>query len=193
MARLPYLDREQLSEDDREIFDDMLERFGRLHNLHRAIAHSPVLLRGLLHWGEAIRRSTRLDPIWRELAIMTVGRLTQCEYEYVHHQGIAQRVGVRPEQLDRLEAWENDSAFTEQERAVIRYATEATQQVQVSDAAFGALRSFLDAEQIVQLVLVVGHFNMVVRILMPLEIELESDAHESRYNLNHIEQKPSST
>jgi AhpD family alkylhydroperoxidase len=191
MARLPYLDREDLPESDRDIFDDMLERFGRIHNLHRAIAHSPVLLRALLHWGEAIRRSTRLEPILRELAIMTVGRLTQCKYEYVHHQGIARRVGVRPEQLDCLEAWESAPAFTEQERAVIRYATEATQQVRVSAATFDALRRFLDAKQIVQLVLIVGHFNMVVRILMPLEIELESDAHESRYNLGHVEQKSS--
>ena len=192
MARLPYLDREDLSEDDREIYDDMMERFGRLHNVHRALAHSPVLLRALeLQWGEAIRRRTRLDPIWRELAILTVGRLTQCAYAYVHHQGIAQRVGVRPEQLDRLEAWEHDAAFTEQERAVIRYATEATQHVRVSDATFEALRRFLDAEQIVQLVLVVGHFNMVVRILMPLEIELESDAHTSRYNLDHVDAESS--
>jgi AhpD family alkylhydroperoxidase len=191
MARLPYLDREDLPESERDIFDDMMERFGRIHHLHRAIAHSPVLLRALLHWGEAIRRSTRLDPILRELAILTVGRLTQCEYEYVHHQGIAKRVGVRQEQLDRLEAWENDAAFTEQERAVIRYATEATQYVRVSDATFEALRRFLDAEQLVQLVLVVGHFNMVVRILLPLEIELESDAHISRYNLDRAEQQSS--
>jgi alkylhydroperoxidase family enzyme len=114
MARLPYLDREHLLEDDRDIYDDMMERFGRIHNVHRAIAHSPVLLRALeLHWGEAIRRSTRLDPILRELAILTVGRLTQCDYAYVHHQGIAPRV-------------------------------------RVSDAAFEALRRFLDAEQLVQ-------------------------------------------
>ena len=192
MARVPYLDREHLLEDDRDIYDDMMERFGRIHNVHRAIAHSPVLLRAFeLQWGEALRRSTRLDPIWRELAILTVGRLTQCDYAYVHHQGIAQRVGVRPEQLDRLEAWEHDAAFTEQERAIIRYTTEATQHVRVSDATFEALQRFLDAEQLVQFVLVVGHFNMVVRILMPLEIELESDAHESRYNLDHIEQKSS--
>ena len=192
MARLPYLDREDLSESDRDIFDDMMERFGRIHNVHRAIAHSPELLRAFeLHWGEAIRHKTRLDPILRELAILTVGRLTQCDYAYVHHQGIAQRVGVRPEQLDCLEAWENDSAFTEQERAVIRYATEATQHVRVSDATFEALRRFLDAEQLVQLVLVVGHFNMVARILLPLEIELESDAHVSRYNLDRAEQQSS--
>jgi len=68
MARLPYLDREDLPESDRDIFDDMLERFGRIHNLHRAIAHSPVVLRALLHWGEAIRRSTRLELVLHDEA-----------------------------------------------------------------------------------------------------------------------------
>lgn len=191
MARLPYLDREDLPESDRDIFDDMLERFGRIHNLHRAIAHSPVVLRPLLHWGEAIRRSTRLEPILRELAIMTVGRLTQCKYEYVHHQGIAKRVGVRPEQLDCLEAWESDPEFNEQERAVIRYATEATKPVAVSDATFDALREFLDHEQIIELVLNVAFYNMVVRVLVPLEIDLEPDAHENRYNLDHVDKEVS--
>jgi hypothetical protein len=32
---------------------------------------------------------------------------------------------------------------------------------------------------------------MVVRILLPLEIELESDAHISRYNLDRAEQQSS--
>jgi uncharacterized peroxidase-related enzyme len=192
VARLPYLDKEDLPESERDIFDDLMERFGRLHNIHRALAHSPVLLRAFeLHWGEAIRHHTRLDPILRELAILTVGRLTQCDYVYVHHQGIAQRVGVRSEQIEQLEEWDNQPVFSEQEQAVIRYATEATQHVRVSDATFEALRRFLDAEQLVQLVLVVAHFNRVVRILLPLEIELESDAHISRYNLDRAEQQSS--
>lgn len=192
MARLPYLDREDLPESERDIFDDLMERFGRLHNIHRALAHSPVWLRALeLHWGEAIRHNARLEPILRELAILTVGRLTQCDYAYVHHQGIAQRVGVRPEQLEQLEEWDDNPVFNEQEQAVICYATEATEHVKVSDTTFDALRNFLDAEQIVQLVMIVAHFNLASRILLPLEIELESDAHVSRYNLDHAEQKSS--
>ena len=143
MARLPYLDRDDLPESDREIFDEMLERFGRIHNLHRVIAHSPELLHALIQWGEAIRRCTRIDPKWRELAICTVARLTQCGYEFVHHQEIAKRVGVRPEQLEQLEAWDHNPVFTEQEQAIIRYATEATQQVRISDTTFDALRCFL--------------------------------------------------
>jgi alkylhydroperoxidase family enzyme len=91
---------------------------------------------------------------------------------------------VWPEQLERLAAWECDPAFTAQERAVIRYAAEATQQVTVSAATFEALRGFLDDQQVLELVLNVAFYNMVVRVLVPLEVELEPDAHKNRYRLD---------
>ena len=76
-------------------------------------------------------------------------------------------------------AWECDPAFNEQERAVIRYATEATQQVKVSDATFDALRKSLDEEQIVELTLNIGFYNMVVRFLLPMQVDLEPGARET--------------
>ena len=148
MARLPYLDRDQLPELERDLFDDLIRQRGAVGNIFRVMAHSPLLLRRMLYFSDGLRNRTRLDPRLRELAIMTVGRLTECEYEYVHHQAFAKRVGVRSEQVERLAAWETDPAFNEQERAVIRYATEVTQNVRVADATFDALRSFLDAEQL---------------------------------------------
>ena len=176
MARLPYLDRDQLPEPEREIFDDLLRQRGSIGNIFRVVAHSPLLLRRMLHFSDGLRNRTKLDPRLRELAIMTVGRLTECEYEYVHHQAFARRVGVRPEQVERLASWETDPAFNEQERAVIRYATEMTQNVRVSDSTFNALGKFFDAEQIVELTLNTGFYNMVVRFLLPMQIDLEPEA-----------------
>ena len=176
MARLPYLDRDQLPEPERDIFDSLLSQRGAIGNIFRVVAHSPLLLRRMLHFSDGLRNRTKLDPRLRELAIMTVGRLTGCEYEYVHHQAFAKRVGVRPEQVERLAAWETDPAFNEQERAVIRYATEVTQNVKVSDATFDALRKFFDAEQIVELTLNTGFYNMVVRFLLPMQVDLEPEA-----------------
>ena len=105
-----------------------------------------------------------------------MGRLTNCEYEYTHHQALAKRIGVRPEQVDRLASWETDPAFNDQERAVIRYATEVTQNVRVADSTFDALRTFLDPEQIVELTLNTGFYNMVVRFLLPMQVDLEPGA-----------------
>ena len=58
----------------------------------------------------------------------------------------------------------------------MRYAAEATNSVKVSDATFGALRGFLDDRRIVELVQNVAFYNMVVRILVPLGVELEPGA-----------------
>ena len=176
MARLPYLDRDQLPELERDLFDDLIRQRGAVGNIFRVMAHSPLLLRRMLYFSDGLRNRTRLDQRLRELAIMTVGRLTECEYEYVHHQAFARRVGVRSEQVERLAAWETDPAFNEQERAIIRYATEVTQSVRVSDATFNALRKFLDPEQIVELTLNTGFYNMVVRFLLPMQVDLEPDA-----------------
>ena len=63
----------------------------------------------------------------------------------------------------------------------MRYAAEATQQVAVSSETFEALRPFLSAEHIVELVCNVAFYNMVVRVLVPLEVDLEEDAHDNRY------------
>jgi len=178
MARLPYLDRDQLPEPDRDIFDGLLAQRGTVNNIFRIAAHSPLLLRRMLYFSDGLRNRTRLDRRFRELAILTVGRLTNAEYEYTHHQRLAKSVGVRQEQLDRLAAWETDAAFNEQERAVIRHATEVTQNVKVADSTFDALRKFLDNEQIVELTLNTAFYNMVVRFLVPMQVDLEPGARE---------------
>lgn len=76
------------------------------------------------------------------------------------------------------------------ERAVIRYAAEVTQHVTVASATFEALRGFLDDQQLLELALNVAFYNMIVRVLVPLEVELEPDAHENRYRLEHRPQTP---
>jgi uncharacterized peroxidase-related enzyme len=180
MARLPYLDRDQLPEMERDIFDNLLAQRGSVGNIFRLVAHSPLLLRRMLYFSDGLRNRTRLDRRFRELAILTVGRLANAEYEYVHHQRLAKSVGVRQEQLDRLAAWETDPAFNDQERAVIRYATEVTQNVKVTDGTFDALRKFLDNEQIVELTLNTGFYNMVVRFLVPMQVDLEPGAQRNQ-------------
>ena len=63
--------------------------------------------------------------------------------------------------------------FDDQERAVLRYAKEATETGVVSDATWGALRRHFDTRQAMEVVLTVAWYNCVVRILLPLQIEHE--------------------
>jgi alkylhydroperoxidase family enzyme len=173
MARLRYLDREELPEEYRFLFDNLSRESGRVGNLFRTLGHSPRLLHQFMRLGNDLRYKTRLDPALRELAILTVGRVTGAVYEYVHHIAIGKRAGLTEEQIAGLPVWERHPAFTEQQRAVIGYAEAVTRDVRVSDDVFNSVRAFLDDEQMVELTLNIAYYNLVVRFLEPMQVELE--------------------
>ncbi len=174
MARVPYLNREDLSEADRQIFDNLVaERKQPVGNIFRTLAHTPNLLRRFLALGGELRNGTALDAKLRELALLTVGRLTNAEYEFVHHWNLALRVGVEHAKLEALAEFERSPVFDERERAVMRYAAEATSSVKVSDATWNGLKGFLDTRRLMELVENVAFYNMVVRVLVPCGVELE--------------------
>ena len=67
----------------------------------------------------------------------------------------------------------SNSHFTDQERAVLRFSKEATENGMVSDTTWNTLRGFFDVRQAMEVVLTVAWYNCVVRILLPLQIEHE--------------------
>lgn len=173
MARLPYKDQHDLPDEYKYLFDNLSREGGRVGNLFRTLAYNPRLLHQFMRLGSDLRSRTALDPKLRELAILTVGRLTQAVYEYAHHVEIGKRAGVTSAQIEALPVWERHPAFSDQERAVIRYTEEVTQHVRPSDAAYAAVAAFLPPDQIVELALNVAFYNCVVRFLEPLQVDLE--------------------
>ncbi|HTW89192.1 MAG TPA: carboxymuconolactone decarboxylase family protein [Candidatus Binataceae bacterium] len=176
MPRLPYLSRNDLAESDCDIFDRIEKERGQVHNIFRTMAYAPHLLRKYIEWSTELRFKTALDPKLRELAIMTVGRLTEAQYEFTHHWNAARKLGIPAEKLAQLAEYEKSSFYDDRERAVIRYAIEATRDVKVSDQTFNQVRDLLDDDRILmELVMLVAGYNLVVRVLVPLQVELEPD------------------
>ena len=175
MPRLPYLNREDLAESDRDIFDRIEKERGQVHNIFRTMAYAPNLLRKYIEWSSELRFNTKLDPKLRELAIMTVGRLTDARYEFTHHWNVARKLGIPREKLEQLADYETSPLYDDRERAVIRYAAEATRKVKVKDRTFNTVRNLLaDNRILMELVLLVAGYNLVVRLLVPMQVELES-------------------
>jgi alkylhydroperoxidase family enzyme len=180
MARLPYLNRDDLPEADRFIWDDFVRvRRTQPGNIHRIIANAPNLLRRFVELANELRNGTQLDPKLRELALLTVGRLTGADYEFVHHWNMALRLGVKREQLDKLADFESSAEFNQEERAVMRYTAEATSNVEVSAGTFEALGRFLDNRRIMELIMNVAMYNAVARVIVPCGVELEQGANKN--------------
>lgn len=175
MARVRYLDKQDLPEDARWLFERLEAGRGSVGNVFRTLAHHPQGLRGFMVLGTAILERSTLDPGLRELAIVRAGQLCGAAYEVAHHEAIARRVGVPEEKLTHLAHWDHTELFTPEERAVIRYAETMTRDVTVPDELFARVQAFLTERQVVELTLTVAYYNLVSRFLVALQVELEPD------------------
>lgn len=170
MARVPYLDKQDLAAEHR----DLLERSV---NIVRALANSPVGLRAFHGLAEFIRFKSRLDPRLRELAILMVGYLTHSSYEWSHHVEIGRRFGVSDADIRALmeEADGRPSELEPLAKTVLKATVEMTRDRAISDATFAELSASLDNERIVDLVITIAFYNAVVRVLASLQIDVESE------------------
>jgi alkylhydroperoxidase family enzyme len=174
MARVPYASRDSLGPGYKALFDRLEKERGKpVENVFTAIANIPDVCEAVLHMATSLRKQTVIDRRFRELAVLTVGMETRSEYEFEHHWNSAVKAGVPHEQLKHLAKFETSPLFNDKERAVMRYAREATVHGEVTDSTWNALCTFLDLQQRMELVLTVAWYNCVVRILLPLRIEKE--------------------
>ena len=162
MARVPYLSPEDLAEADRDLLK-------RPITLHRALVNSPGMARAFLGLGQHIRYGSRLDPRLREL-----------DYEYSHHTKLGlQQFGVTEDDIRAIsretDGEAGDGGFPELETAVLRAAREMVAELGVSDATYAVLERYLDRETVVDLIVTIGFYCGVVRILASLKIDVEDD------------------
>jgi alkylhydroperoxidase family enzyme len=175
MARVPYPARDDYPSAHLAAYDRMLrERGDPPLNIFAALANIPNLLDPLLTFTREMREGAVIEARLRELAIMTVALATGATYEFDHHWNSALAAGLRREQLEQLADAETADVFDEQERAVVRYAREATESLTVGDETWSALRTRFSVREAMDVVMAVAWYNAVARMLLPLEIETEA-------------------
>jgi 4-carboxymuconolactone decarboxylase len=173
VARLPYVDPDKASPEVR----DVLERVPAL-NIFRMMAQADSAFVPWIRWGGVLLSRLELDPALRELAILRVARLTpHAEYEWVQHVPIALAVGATQAQVDALERDEIEaSCFSDAERAVLRFTTEVLQDARASNETLEALRIHLSPREVVELLMVIGNYMLVARVMATTDMELDEPA-----------------
>jgi AhpD family alkylhydroperoxidase len=174
MARLDFVNEGSPDIDGELLRSIQARRGGTLLNLDRQLLHSAPLARGWNSLMGAIRGQTLIAGALRELVILRVAVLNRAPYEFAQHAPVALAEGVSQAQLDAVRAWQDSALFDARERAVLAYTDAMTQQVQVPQPLFDALRVHLSDREVVELTATVASYNMVSRFLEALQIEIES-------------------
>lgn len=176
MSRVSLVQRNQASPEVDELFQRIEDNGAKVINLYKAMANSPHVTRNLIKLGNSLISKTDLSPKLRELTIMRIAKLCGCEYEWAQHTPVALDSGVSQTQLDVIESWKESDDFTDEERAVLHYVDEVTQNVKVADKTFETLRQHLSERNIVELTLAIGWWGMLARFLVPLEVEIDEQS-----------------
>jgi len=174
MARISYVDKEQLGTEYQEL---MIGNY----NAFRALAHSPECCRSFREMVYCFKRGN-LDPRLRELAMLQVGWLAQCEYEWCHHVAVALENGVSEEEIDRLIAGaeHGDRGTQDTLDLVLLAARQMFAGPCATEEVISSLERALGTERLVELVITIGFYIGAVRVLSSLAIDLEPEYEEYR-------------
>jgi alkylhydroperoxidase family enzyme len=116
-----------------------------------------------------------LDSRLRELAIMRIGWLTGCDYEWTQHWRVATGLGVPAEDLLGVRDWQRYDAFGPTERAVLAATDEVVRDGAMSAESWAACEREFGGDRtvLVELVTAIGAWRMVTSILCSLDVPLE--------------------
>jgi 4-carboxymuconolactone decarboxylase len=172
MALLPYADESAVSDKTREILNNTPRKL----NVARMIANSETVFRNFSRLGVSLMTRAALNSKLREIAILRTAKLTGSVYEWTQHVPIAKASGVSDEQVAAIETWENSRCFDEVERLVLSFTDEITRNVKGRKETLERLKQHLKAPEVVELILSIGFWGMVARLLETAEVDLEDFA-----------------
>lgn len=168
MARLPLVDPASLTGAEKEQY----ERFPS--NLTRALLLLDERLAGQLPQVANALRTSSLDAAWREGVILRVAALQRSDYERFQHLGQARQSGWTAQQIEAIELGRFDAGLLSADFVtVLRFVDEVVAGPFVPDDMFAAARHALGDRGLVTVIVLVGHYMTVARLLRVLEVELD--------------------
>src|SRR4051794_16170255 len=171
MARIPPLQ----PQDAQPGVSAALERLPKLA-VFGTVANAQGAFVNWLRFGGDCLNPDLFDPVLRELAILRVARMTPgAGYEWTQHVPILLAVGGSEEQVAALELDELDApALGEDGRLVVRFTSQVVANATPDEETFSAISARFSDGEIVQLLLVIGQYMMVGRIMATAQLEVDA-------------------
>jgi alkylhydroperoxidase family enzyme len=149
-------------------------------NVFRVLPHAPAAAQAFLAMGQAVLRDSTLAPRLRELVILRVGALSRAHYEVHQHRKLAQAAGVPAAAIDAALSltagrvqW-HAAGLADDECAALAFTDEVVRDVKAGDAAYAALAAHFGPPQQLELLVAIGFYMLVSRLLENLEVDLEA-------------------
>ena len=144
-------------------------------SVYRALLRHPQLASAVNHLLTTLLfTGNKLDVRLRELLIMRIGWTTGAKYEWTQHWHFAERVGLPPEDVIAVRDWRLSTRLGAADRAVLAAVDDTLECGKISDSVWAeCVRHVGSPEQLLEMVIAIGNWNMFSQLLRSVEIPLE--------------------
>ena len=144
-------------------------------SVYRTLLRHPQLASAVNHLLTTLLfTGNKLDVRLRELLIMRIGWTTGAKYEWTQHWHFAERVGLPSEDVIAVRDWRSSTRLGAADRAVLAAVDDTLECGKISDSVWAeCVRHVGSPEQLLEMVIAIGNWNMFSQLLRSVEIPLE--------------------
>lgn len=139
------------------------------------LAHHPALAQAYFTLNGHVLLATTLDERARELLIMRVAAVRRCGYEWAQHLFMARDAGLTDEEIGRIAFGPAAPFWSEIDAALLSAVDELIADGTVGDATWRVLDAHLDTQQILDVVVTVGTYDLLARLMNALRLDVDAD------------------
>ena len=172
MARVPYVTRESMSPEGRQVWDEIESSRGEVAGNFAALLNNPQATGKFAHLGGYVRFETPLDIRVKTLAILTAAREANGHYVWTVNQPDARKAGLSNAVVSAIHEFRAPVGLEPKDASVVQFVLEVLRHHRVSDATFEALRSQIGDDGVIDVLVVSGYYHTLAHCLGALEVDL---------------------
>jgi len=115
--------------------------------------------------GEYIRFRTSVPARLNEMAILMTAKWWSSQYEWHAHKPLALKAGLAAGIIDDIQAGRRPAKMQRDEAVVYNFCSELRERRRVSDATFKAAVDLLGEQEVVDLIALMGYYDLVAMAL----------------------------
>jgi len=140
-------------------------------HIFTTLGHHHGLFWGWLHFAGKLMPGGTLPRYQSEMLILRVAHLRRCDYEFEHHRRLGRRAGLTTERIEALRGDIADGPWNERERVLLATADALVTNRDLDDEQWAALRREVSQESAIEVLMLIGHYDMLATTLMTLRVQ----------------------
>jgi alkylhydroperoxidase family enzyme len=144
-------------------------------NAMGVLAHHPELTEA---YNRLIRHAlyfSTVTPRQRELLVLRVAHQRGSRYEWAQHVYQAGVAGISPEEVARVRLGPEAEGWDPLERALLSAADDLVATASIGDDTYSVLSASLDTQQLMDVVFIVGAYEVFAMAMRTFGVELDDD------------------